>query len=156
MYSCHHKYRWCPSIQRNRTPRPNFARWGFELRMRTTLKKTGENSWKRSHHVIIHVRKEVAEAAKHRFTRVIWLKSLIDDWLTRPLYSIRNFQPLKTTGDVGFQTSVVIVCAALSMQRPYHKDAPASITQRRTHRSGRTGTTEYKCTTRAKHGFYAQ
>ena len=60
------------------------------------------------------------------------------------------------TGDVGFQTSVVIVCAALSMQRPYHKDAPASITQRRTYRSGSTGTTEYKCTTRAKHGFYEQ
>ena len=52
------------------------------------------------------------------------------------------------TGNAGFQTSVVIVCAALSMQRPYHKDAPASITQRRTYRSGSTGTTEYKCTTR--------
>ena len=52
--------------------------------------------------------------------------------------------------------SVVIVCAALSMHRPYHKDAPASITQRRTYRSGSTGTTEYKCTTRSKHGFYEQ
>ena len=31
------------------------------------------------------------------------------------------------TGDVGFQTSVVIVCAALPTQRPYHKDAPASL-----------------------------
>ena len=39
------------------------------------------------------------------------------------------------TGDVGFQTLVVIVCTALSMQRPYHKDGPASITQRRTYRS---------------------